>query len=53
MSKEVHPAEVMGFLNSLFTLLDELIDQYEVYKVRGAPHTAAHSLHLRHHLGQG
>ena len=33
MSKEVPPAKVMTFLNSLFTLFDELIDQYEVYKV--------------------
>ena len=33
MSKEVQPADVMGYLNSLFTLLDDLIDQYGVYKV--------------------
>ena len=30
MSKEVPPAHVMGYLNALFTLFDELIDQYEV-----------------------
>lgn len=34
MSKEVHPAQVMEFLNSLFTLFDELTNQYEVYKVK-------------------
>ena len=34
MSKEVQPVEVMSFLNALFTLFDEVIDQYNVYKVR-------------------
>jgi hypothetical protein len=34
MSKEVTPAQVMEYLSSLFTLLDELIDQHDVYKVR-------------------
>lgn len=33
MSKEVPPTAVMAYLNDLFTLMDELIDQYEVYKV--------------------
>ena len=33
MSKEVQPAQVMGYLNSVFTLLDELLDLYGVYKV--------------------
>ena len=33
MSKDVRPCQVMSFLNSLFTLFDELIDQYGVYKV--------------------
>ena len=33
MSKEVQPFEVMSFLNSLFTLFDEVIDQYSVFKV--------------------
>ncbi|GAX82360.1 hypothetical protein CEUSTIGMA_g9789.t1 [Chlamydomonas eustigma] len=36
MSKEVAPQQVMIFLNSLFTLLDELTDQYQVYKVETA-----------------
>lgn len=30
MSKEVAPSHVMAYLNALFTLFDELIDQYEV-----------------------
>lgn len=34
MSKEVEPAQVMEFLNSLFTIFDEMIDEYDVYKVR-------------------
>ena len=40
MSKEVPPDAVMAFLSSLFTLLDELNDQYEVYKVGGGPQVA-------------
>ena len=34
MSKEVQPVEVMSYLNALFTLFDEVVDQYGVYKVR-------------------
>lgn len=30
MSKEVDAAQVMSFLNALFTLFDDLIAQYEV-----------------------
>lgn len=33
MSKEVPPDAVMGFLNELFTLFDELVDAHQIYKV--------------------
>ena len=33
MSKEVKPVQVMEFLNSLFTRFDDLVDQYDAYKV--------------------
>eukprot|EP00798_Chlamydomonas_sp_ICE-L_P012791 gene12791-16050_t len=33
MSKEVSSQAVMGYLNELFTLLDNLVDQHKVYKV--------------------
>eukprot|EP00798_Chlamydomonas_sp_ICE-L_P005955 gene5955-33531_t len=33
MSKEVTSQAVMGYLNELFTLMDDLVDQYGVYKV--------------------
>ena len=33
MSKEIQPAQVMGYLNAIFTLLDEFLDQYGVFKV--------------------
>ncbi len=36
MSEQVEPAEVMTFLNELFSLFDELVDQYGVYKVETA-----------------
>ena len=34
MSKEVQPVQVMEFLNSLFTRFDDLLDQYDAYKVK-------------------
>lgn len=33
MSKEVEPAQVMRFLNELYTQYDALVDKYGVYKV--------------------
>eukprot|EP00798_Chlamydomonas_sp_ICE-L_P028018 gene28018-31118_t len=33
MSKEVSSKEVMGYLNELFTILDDLVDQFGIYKV--------------------
>ncbi|GAX84156.1 hypothetical protein CEUSTIGMA_g11579.t1 [Chlamydomonas eustigma] len=36
MSKQIQPQEVMIFLNALFTLFDDLVDEYEVYKVETA-----------------
>lgn len=33
MSKEVEPSQVMGFLNDLFSKLDELVEVHKVYKV--------------------
>jgi class 3 adenylate cyclase len=36
MSEQAEPEEVMAFLNELFSLFDELADQYGVYKVETA-----------------
>ena len=33
MSKEVEPAEVMHFLNTLYSRYDQLLDTWGVYKV--------------------
>ena len=33
MSKRVDPVEVMRFLGTLYTLYDQLLDTYGVYKV--------------------
>ena len=34
MSKAVKPDQVMAYLNELFTAFDELVDTYQIYKVR-------------------
>ena len=34
MSKQVKPDQVMAYLNELFTAFDELVDTYQIYKVR-------------------
>ncbi len=45
MSKEVKPDQVMAYLNELFTAFDELVDTYEIYKVRHLlPLRAVHGL---------
>lgn len=36
MSKLVDPVQIMAYLNSLFTIFDDLVDQYNVYKVETA-----------------
>ncbi len=34
MSQQVHPAQVMLFLNQLFARFDELSEECDVYKVK-------------------
>ncbi|MEW5302792.1 MAG: hypothetical protein WDW36_005540 [Sanguina aurantia] len=33
MSKEVEPSQVMQFLNQLYTVFDDLVDEYDLYKL--------------------
>ena len=45
MSQEVDPAEVMRFPNLLYSRYDQLLDVYNVYKVRAPSHIPADQGH--------